>query len=180
MGAAARHGTRRIATTDAVKMLRTALVSTLLAIAPAAAQTKVVRVRSQILGEERVVHVNLPPNYELARRKYPVIYLLDGHVRPFFDITVASAAYDLTNDPTGYAVPPQIVVGVDQRERGVDLGRNQELFTRFLVEELVPFIDREYRTMSFRTLIGHSLGGRFALMTLCRAPGVFPAVVAIS
>ncbi|MDB4914337.1 MAG: hypothetical protein JWM95_1981 [Gemmatimonadetes bacterium] len=146
----------------------------------ATAQTRVVRVPSKLLGEERIVHVHLPPNYDVAMQRYEVIYLLDGHVRPFFDITVAAAAYDLTGDARTYATPPQIVVGVDQRVRGEELGRNQELFTRFLVEELVPYIDHEYRTSHFRTLIGHSLGGRFALMTFCRAPGVFPAVIAIS
>lgn len=147
---------------------------------PVAAQTRLVRVPSKILGEERLVHVSLPPNYALARQRYEVTYLLDGHVREFFDLAVASSGYDLTGDSHDYGTPPQIVVGVDQRDRAADLGRNQELFTRFLVEELVPFIDREYRTSQFRTLIGHSLGGRFALMTFCRAPGVFPAVIAIS
>jgi enterochelin esterase-like enzyme len=146
----------------------------------AGAQVKVVRVRSQILGEERMIHVSLPPNYSVARQGYPVVYLLDGHVRQFFGVTVAAAGYDLAGNDAGYVMPPQIVVGVDQRDRGADLGRNQELFTKFLVEELVPFIDREYRTTRHRTLIGHSLGGRFALMTFCRAPGVFPAVIAIS
>lgn len=161
--------------------MRTLAVALLMCSAtPLAAQTRVVRVPSKILGEERIVHVNVPPNYAVAAQRYEVTYLLDGHVRQFFDITVAAAGYDLTGDAHPYGTPPQIVVGVDQRARGEDLGRNQELFTRFLVEELVPFIDREYRTTHFRTLIGHSLGGRFALMTFCRAPGVFPAVIAIS
>ena len=145
-----------------------------------APETRVVRIASKILGEERVVHVSLPPNYGAARRRYETTYLLDGHVRQFFDITVAAAGYDVVANSRDYATPPQIVVGVDQRDRGVDLGRNQELFTRFLVEELVPYIDREFRTNKYRTLIGHSLGGRFALMTFCRAPGVFASVIAIS
>jgi len=144
-------------------------------------ETRVVRIPSKILGEERVVHVSLPLNYGVARRRYETTYLLDGHVRQFFDITVAAAGYDVVADlQHDYATPPQIVVGVDQIDRGADLGRNQELFTRFLVEELIPYIDREFRTNRYRTLIGHSLGGRFALMTFCRAPGVFPAVIAIS
>lgn len=159
--------------------LRSVLFALVIAL-PAAAQTRVVRLSSRVLGEERIVHVSLPPNYALARQHYQVIYLLDGHVRHFFELTVAAAGYDATTGPRDYGTPPQIVVGVDQRDRGVDLGRNQEAFTRFLVEELVPFIDREFRTTQFRTLIGHSLGGRFALMTFCRAPGVFPAVIAIS
>lgn len=150
------------------------------AAASLAAQTRTIRVPSRILGEERVVHVHLPPNYALAKQRYEVTYLLDGHVREFFDLTVAASAYDLTGDPHDYATPPQIVVGIDQRDRGTDLGRNQDAFLKFVTTELVPFVDREYRTTGYRTLIGHSLGGRFALMTLCRAPGVFPAVIAIS
>jgi enterochelin esterase-like enzyme len=156
------------------------LVLAILGAARATAETRTVRVPSKILGEVRVVHVSLPPNYSLARQRYQVTYLLDGHVRQFFDLTVAAAGYDLIGDSHDYATPPQIVVGVDQLDRGTDLGRNQELFTRFLTEELVPFIDHEYRTTTYRTLIGHSLGGRFALMTFCRAPGVFPSVIAIS
>jgi enterochelin esterase-like enzyme len=165
---------------NAGKRLLAALGFVVSCVASAHAQTRIVRVPSKILGEERVVHVNLPPNYALARQRYEVIYLLDGHVREFFDVTVAASEYDLIGDAHDYATPPQIVVGIDQRDRGTDLSRNQELFTRFLVEELVPFIDHEYRTNSYRTLIGHSLGGRFALMTFCRAPGVFPSVIAIS
>src|SRR4029079_6244351 len=108
-----------------------------LALNAAHSETRVVRISSKILGEERVVHVSLPPNYSVARRRYETTYLLDGHVRQFFDITVAAAGYDVVADlQHDYATPPQIVVGVDQIDRGADLGRNQELFTRFLVEEL--------------------------------------------
>jgi predicted alpha/beta superfamily hydrolase len=57
----------------------------------AAAQTRTVRIASKLLGEERVVHVSLPPNYALTCQRYQVAYLLDGHVRQFFDLTVAAA-----------------------------------------------------------------------------------------
>src|SRR3954447_24129450 len=103
------------------------------------AEVKVVRISSKILGEERVLHVNLPPNYSLARQRYPVTFLLDGHVRQFFDITVAAAGYDIIGDPHDFPMPAQIVVAVDQRDRSLELGRNQEMFTRFLVEEVVPY-----------------------------------------
>ena len=145
-----------------------------------AAQSRILRLQSKILGEERIVHVALPPNYAQARQRYQVTYLLDGHVRAFFDLTVAAAGYDLAGDVRDYAIPPQIVVGVEQKDRSADLGRNQELFSRFLREELIPRIDRDYRTHPYRTLIGHSLGGRFALNELCRAHGMFRAIVAMS
>jgi hypothetical protein len=147
---------------------------------PAAAQSRVYHIRSRILGEDRVVHVSVPLNYTVAKQRYQVTYLLDGQVKAFYDLTVAAAGYDMAGDVHEYAIPPQIVVGVEQKDRSVDLGRNQELFGRFLAEEVVPFIDHEFRTVPFRTLIGHSLGGRFALHTFCRNPGMFPAVIAIS
>ena len=163
-----------------IRTLGAALVATVIVAASARAEVRVLRVPSKLLGGGRVVHVSLPPNYDLAKQRYAVTYVLDGHVRAFFDLAVASVAYDVAGDVHAYVPPPQIVVGVDQRDRGQELGVQQELFSRFLVEELVPFIDHEFRTSGYRTLIGHSLGGRFALMTFCRAPAVFPSVIAIS
>lgn len=148
---------------------------------PLAAQSRTYHLRSKILGEERAFHVSLPPNYEAANQRYQVVYVLDGHLKAFFDLAVAAAGYDITTGgPHEFAMPPQIVVGVEQKKRSVDLGTNQEAFDRFLAEELVPYIDKQFRTVPYRTLIGHSLGGRFALLAFCRNPGIFPAVIAIS
>jgi enterochelin esterase-like enzyme len=148
---------------------------------PGQAQSRTYHIRSRALGEDRTFHVSLPPNYAVARRRYQVTYLLDGHLKAFFDLTVAAAGYDITAaGPHDFGIPPQIVVGVEQKDRGIDLGSNQEAFDRFLAEELVPYVDKEFRTVPYRTLIGHSLGGRFALYTVCRNPGVFPAIIAIS
>lgn len=146
----------------------------------AGAQARVLRIASTVLNETRAVHVQLPPNYALARQRYPVVVLLDGQVRAFFDLAVASANYNLTGDAHRFAMPPQIVVGVEQGERSIDLARNADAFYRFLTTEVLPRIDREYRTMPFRTLIGHSLGARFALTMMCRTPTAFSAIIAIS
>ncbi len=147
---------------------------------PAAAQPRTIRLESKVLGEIRTLHVSVPPNYRLAKRRYQVTYLLDGHVKPFFDLAVASAGYSLSGDARDYAMPAQIIVGVEQKDRGNDLARSDERFARFLVDDVIPYIEREYRTLPYRTLIGHSLAGRFALLTLCRAPTAFAAIVAIS
>lgn len=143
-------------------------------------ETRVVQLPSKFLGETRTVHVSLPANYRIARQRYPVVYLLDGQVRAFFDLTTATAAYDLFGDQHGFAMPPQIVVGIEQRDRGTDLSRNASLFSRFVVEELIPYVERTFRTVPYRTLIGHSLGGRFALDAICRTPDTFASIVAIS
>lgn len=146
----------------------------------AAAQTRVIRLASTVLGETRAIHVQLPPNYALARQRYPVVVLLDGQVRAFFDIAVASTNYNLTGDAHRFAMPPQIVVGIEQGERSVDLTRNAEAYLRFLTTEVLPRIDRDFRTIPYRTLIGHSLGARFALTAMCAAPTAFSAIIAIS
>jgi len=163
----------------AIASLRALLLASLFT-AAAGAQSKTVRLTSKVLGEERVLHIALPPNYAVAKEKYEVIYLLDGHTRPFFDMTVAAAGYDLLGDLHDYALPHQIVVGVEQKNRADDLSRNAELFLKYLTTEVVPFIDREYRANGYRTIIGHSLGGRFAINTICRAPNIFASVIAMS
>jgi enterochelin esterase-like enzyme len=139
-----------------------------------------ITVESKILGETRNVRIALPANYALAKQAYPVIYLLDGQVQGFFDITLAAARYGIQGDVRDYAIPPHIVVAVEHKNRGTDLGRNGESFIRFLAEELVPHVSKNFRAGPFRILVGHSLGGRFALMAGCRAPGFFPAIVAVS
>jgi tetratricopeptide (TPR) repeat protein len=53
-------------------------------------------------------------------------------------------------------------------------------FSRFLEEDLIPHIDRHFRTEPFRILIGHSLGGLFSAHSLFRAPHLFQAHIAAS
>jgi tetratricopeptide (TPR) repeat protein len=43
------------------------------------------------------------------------------------------------------------------------------------VEELLPFVPREYRTKDYRILVGPQAGAEFGLYTLGRRPGVFDA-----
>jgi predicted alpha/beta superfamily hydrolase len=55
------------------------------------------------------------------------------------------------------------------------------VFLDFLEHELIPFIDRSYRTnTSDRGLLGHSLGGSFALYALEQRPALFQRVVSAS
>lgn len=54
-----------------------------------------------------------------------------------------------------------------------------EQFTAFLEKELIPYIDKNYPTAPYRTLIGHSLGGLMAINTLIHHTALFNAYVAI-
>src|SRR5260370_36268769 len=49
-------------------------------------------------------------------------------------------------------------------------GGGADKFRAFLSKELIPGIDRTYRTQDFRVLSGHSAGGQFALYCLTSDP----------
>ncbi|MEJ1972139.1 MAG: alpha/beta fold hydrolase [Lacunisphaera sp.] len=54
-------------------------------------------------------------------------------------------------------------------------------FLDFLEHEIIPFVDRTYRTLpDDRALLGHSYGGLFALYALEERPGLFQRIVAAS
>jgi pimeloyl-ACP methyl ester carboxylesterase len=90
-------------------------------------------------------------------------------------------------------LPPMIVVGVRNGARTRDLtppaaagwsppaemgatgGAGQML--EFLSAELVPWVDQKYRTAPLRVLIGHSLGGLFALEVIASRPASFTGYV---
>ena len=48
-----------------------------------------------------------------------------------------------------------------------------ETFTKFIEEELIPYIDSKYPTMPYRTLIGHSYAGLFTINMLLNHKHLF-------
>jgi len=133
---------------------------------------------SEVFGADRQVLVYLPDDYSISKAGYPVVYLLDG---AFFFLPTAGLVdfYSTIN-----RMPRMIVVAVVHSDRMHELstaasGGSSQL-TSFLREELIPFIDGRFRTEPFRILIGHSLGGLFAVHTLFEAPHLFQAHIAAS
>tara|TARA_R110002051_G_scaffold321512_1_gene409376 strand:- start:80 stop:532 length:453 start_codon:yes stop_codon:yes gene_type:complete len=55
-------------------------------------------------------------------------------------------------------------------------GRN---FLNFIETELIPFIDKKYRTAPIRTLVGHSLGGLLTINSYLDKHSLFDAYLAI-
>jgi predicted alpha/beta superfamily hydrolase len=136
------------------------------------------RIASAVLGQSRTVRISLPADYDLARRRYPVIYLLDGDQPALFRLAVGAAAFDFQLDAFDHALPPHIVVGIAQRDRGRELGDSSARFLRFVTDEVVPAVEREFRAGPFRIIAGHSLGGRVALEALCDGRRFLAAIAA--
>lgn len=121
-----------------------------------------IRLGSLILGYEHTIHIYLPPGYDTTSGRYPVVYFQDGNdyvfyagARSTFDNLIADAAM---RPAIGvFIVPP----AGPERDRLTEYSLNRA-YMRFVAEELVPFVDRTYRTIPLRAhrlLVGASRGG---------------------
>ncbi|HEX8151738.1 MAG TPA: alpha/beta hydrolase-fold protein [Thermoanaerobaculia bacterium] len=144
------------------------------------------RLHSAVLGEERAYRVYVPASYGWAKdRRYPVLYVLDGSAH----FLHAFAAVDYL--AAQGEIPEMIVVALDSTVRIRDFtqsdwstawvgGGGAANFKRFLSTELIPNVERAYRTDGFRVLSGHSAGGQFVLYCLTAEPSLFHAYFAFS
>ena len=151
-----------------------------------------VTLHSQTLGEDRTVLVALPESYGRGADRYPVVYLTDANWN--FAHTRSSAQLLARNR----LIPEVIIVGVTNPDRTRDLYATRANFTRngqtiqfptsgkadqfldFVERELIPWVERSYRTSGLRVLAGHSAGGNFALHAMRTRPDLFQAVIAAS
>lgn len=144
------------------------------------------------LGNSRALTVHLPPGYELdPSRRYPVLFMQDGQ-NLFEDNRAAfgvswHAAQTADHLCSAGRIRPFLLVGIDNTPARLDeyaiyhdprheAGGRGEEYATFVVDEVKPFVDREYRTLtspSHVAIAGSSMGGLVALTTAWRFPGVF-------
>lgn len=142
---------------------------------------------SSIRSLEYHLSVALPGSYGTTTQSYPVVYVLDGDLI----FGMAAGLTPLTQWLAG--VPEVIVVGIrydmesyDQwvalRERDFKIPEVRDAppdsaagrFLDALTEEILPFIDANYRTIpSDRCLYGYSSSGFFVLYALFHRPDAF-------
>jgi hypothetical protein len=53
-------------------------------------------------------------------------------------------------------------------------------FLKFLSDELMPYVQKKFRTLPYTILIGHSLGGRFSIYSFLNRPDLFNAIITAS
>ncbi len=131
-----------------------------------------------------------PPHYARSNQHYPVLYLLDAEAQ-FYQ---AAATLQFLGSDNG-RIPEMILVGItntrrirdltpttqdpEQRKHHPDAG-GADAFLKFLTDELTPWVNARYRTQPYRILVGHSLGGLFAVHALLVRPDSFQAYLAVS
>ena len=143
------------------------------------------KINSLALGEERSVLVRVPANYERTDEKFPVVYMTDAH--PPYNAMMAGI---IEQQAWGGQMPEMILVGIQNTNRSRDLTPTDDRnggtvgggakFLQFIETEVIPLIEKTYRTEPFRIFAGHSLGGLFAVYAFTARPDLFNAYIVAS
>ena len=133
-------------------------------------------------GETRTLHIYLPRGYEDSRQRYPVMYFFDGHNLYRDEDATYGKAWGLEEFLDSWQ-KEMIIVGLECSHTGNERldeyspytfpmghwgmvhGMGQQTMD-WIVREVKPLIDREYRTYPFREatgIAGSSMGGLMSL-----------------
>ena len=141
---------------------------------------------SKLLQQERRFMIDLPENYHDNELNYPTLYVVDGD----FQFQHVSAV--VKNMTRMGKIPPMIVIGISTQGNADYIYQttwaiNDEpvyggtsVFYQYIKQELVPHIDRDYRTNNNRILSGYSLGGLFTTYAMVQNNTPFNAYLAMS
>ncbi|PXY40086.1 histidine kinase [Flavobacterium cheongpyeongense] len=168
-------------------MKKVCLYFALLISVVAFAQKTFDNIKSEKLGTDRRITIGLPASYETnPSKKYPVLYLLDGDY--LFDAFSGAINYGVYWDD----LPEMIIIGIHQNhdgERyddsmidqnvGVPFEKGEEFF-EFIGGELLPYIEKKYRTTPFKIIAGHDITASFANFFLYKDRPLFNGYICLS
>ncbi len=132
------------------------------------------------LGNSRTIRVYLPPGYDTSAVRYPMMLFHDG----LEYISLAQANHVLDFMIHQQRIEPTIAVFVPPVNRTGEYGGNlQAKFTKFIIEEIIPWMDARFRTIPSpekRAVLGDSYGGNISLWLGLNHPDIFGNVAALS
>ncbi|MFT3935685.1 MAG: alpha/beta hydrolase-fold protein [Chitinophagaceae bacterium] len=160
--------------------------------------SEVVTIHSAVLNEDRKVYVHYPKSDSAeVNKRFPVLYIMDGNNH--FELLAQYADY--LSRPDVLAMPKIIIVGIPNTNRTRDLTPTKSLtnyegipdtagsykfsggnekFLQFVGAELIPMIDKNYKTTPYKIFAGHSFGGISSINCLLTHPDMFDAYIAVS
>jgi len=147
------------------------------------------KIESKQVGETRIINVWTPPTYKNSNDSFPVLYMPDGGIKEDFP-HIANTISKLIKEKS---IPPIILVGIENTERGRDLTGYSESeydakyfpvtdgaknFRAFITEELFDEIGKKYKVKNRKGIIGESLAGLFVMETFMQKPESFDFYIA--
>ncbi|MFI5363828.1 MAG: alpha/beta hydrolase [Elusimicrobiota bacterium] len=167
--------------------------------------TQVRTFHSNRVGIDYKLYVGLPRDYDASSSSYPVVMILDADSS--FAMTHGILRFLEDHDELAPAILVGIAYpGVAEEKRGPIYKTNRtrdytpttmkeggygaefqkvsggaDRFLEFIGEELVPYLEREFRVQPHdRAIVGHSYGGLLASYALLTRPGLFQRFVIVS
>jgi len=143
-------------------------------------------IQSNVLNENRKYLIKLPGDYHISDQSYPVLYRLDGDLDLFTEtVGILNRLVHLDE-----SAPDMIVVMIENTNRNRDMMPTNTSFFRsepgadnfkaFIESELIPHINRAYRTTDEKLLCGQSLSALFTLYYFLTTPNSFDSFIACS
>jgi len=130
---------------------------------------------SRLLGNRRRIHVYLPPGYdEDDARRFPTLYVHDGGQY----LHRGRLPTVLDNLIFSREIGPLIAIMIDPVVRGREYRASEE-YAAFLESELLPHLERRYRTLAQREargVMGASLSGLISFYMALSRPHLFSRV----
>ena len=143
-------------------------------------------ISSEITTKEYLIHMSFPKNYSIKDSiAYPVLYVLDGKTTYGYFESPSYIDFEKIEDVIIVGISHK-VMGIQskinrfidytpyrdtitekrfEKKFGVQNGTiktgGAQKFLKCLKQEIIPFIDKHYKTNSVRGISGHSLGGLF-------------------
>jgi predicted alpha/beta superfamily hydrolase len=146
------------------------------------------KIASAKIGETREIWISLPDGYVESGEKYPVLYMMDADFN-FNSGVIGGLRYAAFLGE----MPEFIIVGIKNTDRSKDIfpeeviyqdgskgGGRADQYLDFISEELIPHIDKTFRTENFRVLYGTSNTGFTAVYAMFRDPDLANACIAAS
>ena len=135
-------------------------------------------INSKVLNQEREIQVHLPSNYkDSIVKQYPVLYVVDGQ-----DYFSPAVSFQKMIAKRGI-VPQMIIVGIKtdivKRRILFDENKGATNFINFLENELIPFVDSNYRTSKEkeRLFFGWEMAGGIGIETIARKSNLFSGYI---
>lgn len=146
-----------------------------------------ISLESKIYHDRREVIIYKPPTYYANKNaKFPVLYMVDAD----YNFHYVSGMIELLSSVSN-SIPEMIIVGIsgkgtqtyrknskppyDVNDKG-----NADVTIEYIKKELMPYIDKNYKTNSYKILSGHSIGGLFVTYAMLHHAELFNGFIAIS
>lgn len=133
-------------------------------------------IHSATIGEDYTLYVLRTAAYDTSKIQLPVLYMTDGD----WNMTVAMNCFSMLRQDYNTREPLIVGIGYGKRknERFRDLNPQTggPAFLTFIEKEVMPFIEKKYRTNKEKAIYGYSLGGMFTTYILFNRPELFDMV----